>query len=183
MHKRLLVLGLLLRGPQSGYELHRIVAAHGDLYADLKKGNIYYVLDRLASEGLVKSTVEAGARGPRGERIVYRLTPAGRREFERLLREVITTFQPTHSGLDVATTFLATLPRPEARRLLKARRRAVAERRDFTAEQLDQVANRSEFGQLAAAHLLGTMDAELAWIDQALAQLAAAGRGAKSPSH
>jgi hypothetical protein len=34
--------------------------------------------------------------------------------------------------------------------------------------QLDQVTNQSQFGQLAAAHLLGTMDGELSWFDQAL---------------
>jgi DNA-binding PadR family transcriptional regulator len=182
MHKRLLLLGLLLRGPQSGYQLHRIVAAHGDLYADLKKGNIYYVLERLADEGLVKTKVESGTRGRRGERVIYRLTAAGRREFERLLRDVLTTFEPTHSGLDVAISFLANLPRPEARQLLTARRKAVARRRDFTAEQLAQVASQSEFGQLAAAHLLGTIDAELTWLDQALSQLSSKPRGHKNQS-
>ena len=32
--KTLMVLGLLQAGPRHGYELHRIVTAHGTLYAD-----------------------------------------------------------------------------------------------------------------------------------------------------
>ena len=40
MHKVLLLLGLLLQGPRYGYELHQIVRAHGELYADLKKSNL-----------------------------------------------------------------------------------------------------------------------------------------------
>jgi DNA-binding transcriptional ArsR family regulator len=79
VHKRLLLLGLLRHGPLSGYELNRIVRAHGDLYADLKKANIYYLLTRLAEDGLVEVEVQPGARGRRGERLVYRLTAVGKR--------------------------------------------------------------------------------------------------------
>ena len=81
MHKILLLLGLLLRRPLHGYELHRIVRAHGELYADLKKGNLYYLLDRLAAEGYLKVQAEPGTRGARGERVIYELTDQGRARF------------------------------------------------------------------------------------------------------
>ncbi len=89
MHKILLLLGLLLRRPLHGYELHRIVRAHGELYADLKKGNLYYLLDRLAAEGYLKVQAEPGTRGARGERVIYELTDQGRARFKTLLREVL----------------------------------------------------------------------------------------------
>jgi len=58
-----------------GYELHRVVAAHGELYADLKKANVYYLLDRLATDGYVLVRTEPGAPGgARGERLVYEIT-------------------------------------------------------------------------------------------------------------
>ena len=44
LHKSLLILGLLVHRPLHGYELHRIVRAHGELYTDLKKANLYYLL-------------------------------------------------------------------------------------------------------------------------------------------
>jgi len=89
MHKILLILGLLHHGPLHGYELHRIIRAHGELYADLKKANLYYLLDRLAADGYLHVDVEPGARGARGERLVYTLTDAGRDRFDTLLREAL----------------------------------------------------------------------------------------------
>ena len=68
MHKELHILGLLQSGPLTGYDLHRIVVAHGELFTDLKKGNVYYLLERLAARGALQVTAEAGARGPRRDR-------------------------------------------------------------------------------------------------------------------
>ncbi len=89
MHKGLLILGLLHNHPLSGYDLHRIVRAHGELYTDLKKANLYYLLDRLAKDGYVKVRAEPGARGPRGERLVYSSTKKGRERFIELLYEIL----------------------------------------------------------------------------------------------
>src|SRR5713226_7824384 len=100
MHKLLLLLGLLRQGPLYGYELHRIVRAHGELYTDLKKANLYYLLDRLARDGYLDVQVEPGARGPRGERIIYTITAKGREYFEHLLRGVLRTYEPVHTGID-----------------------------------------------------------------------------------
>ena len=86
MHKALLVLGLLQGGPKTGYDLHRIVRAHGELYTDLKKANLYYLLERLAAEGYLEMEAKPGGRGPRRERLVYALTPRGRERFGELLR-------------------------------------------------------------------------------------------------
>ena len=48
--RTLMVLGLLKAGPRHGYELHRIVVAHGSLYADFKKPTLYHLLHRLAMQ-------------------------------------------------------------------------------------------------------------------------------------
>src|SRR5215469_10058101 len=135
MHKLLLLLGLLQRGPLYGYELHRIVRAHGELYADLKKANLYYLLERLTSEGHLSVRAEEGTRGARGERLIYELTDQGRTYFKTLLREVILTFEPAHIGVDTAVMFLATLPHDESLRLLMERRRVVGARREAVAKE------------------------------------------------
>jgi DNA-binding PadR family transcriptional regulator len=129
MHKSLLILGLLVQGPLHGYELHRIVRAHGELYTDLKKANLYYLLDRLAAEGYLTVHAEPGTRGRRGERLVYALTDLGQAHFETLLREVMRTYAPVHTGVDVAVVFLAYVPPAEATILLRERRSSIAERR------------------------------------------------------
>jgi DNA-binding PadR family transcriptional regulator len=173
MHKELLLLGLLRRGPMSGYDLHRIVVAHGDLYADLKKGNVYYLLERLAGEGLLTVQTETKARGPRGERLIYALTAQGRTRFQELLGAVVSTYEPAHMGIEVAVIFLGALPDQEVRALLTRRRVAVQERRAVATNGFGAMPT-GLLEQLAQDHLLALMDAELAWIDRSLARLPSA---------
>ena len=129
MHKELHLLGLLLTGPKTGYQLHRIVVAHGELYTDLKKGNVYYLLERLAESGALRVATEAGAPGPRRERLVYTLTEQGRSRFYELLREVVRTYELAHTGVEVGMVFLPYLDVSEATQLLTERRSAVLDRR------------------------------------------------------
>jgi|SRR5215469_6760687 len=171
MHKLLLLLGLLQQGPLYGYELYQIVRAHGELYADLKKANLYYLLERLASEGYLSMRAEEGTRGARGERLIYELTDQGRIHFKELLREVILTYEPAHIGVDTAVVFLESLPRDESMQLLAERRRIVAGRRDMVAKELAPVVERSPLLHIASDHLLSLIDAELAWIDRSLSYL------------
>lgn len=171
MHKILLLLGLLQNRPLYGYELHRIVRAHGELYADLKKANLYYLLERLASEGYLHVQAKEGARGARGEKLIYELTEQGKAHFKALLREIILTYEPAHTGVDTAVVFLASLPPAEGLQLLTERRRIVAERRGIAAQELASVAESSPLFHIASDHLLCLIDAELAWIDRSLAYL------------
>jgi DNA-binding PadR family transcriptional regulator len=171
MHKVLLLLGLLQGGSLYGYELHRIVRAHGELYADLKKANLYYLLERLASEGYLSVRAEEGARGARGERLIYELTDQGRTHFKTLLREVILTYEPAHTGVDTAVVFLGRLPRAEGMQLLMERRNNVAARRDIVAQELEAVAETNPLFHIASDHLLSLIDAELAWIDRSITYL------------
>jgi DNA-binding PadR family transcriptional regulator len=165
MHKRLIILGLLVAGPLSGYRLHQVAAAHGELYSDLKKPNLYYLLGRMAEEGLLEVRAEAGARGPRRERLVYSLTDAGRRELLDLLRREVREYEPARLGIEAAAVLLDHLPRSEAAELLRERRRAVSAHRRQAADSLGP----AEAGS-AADHVLMLVDAELAWLDRALAR-------------
>ena len=168
MHKRLLLLGFLRERPLTGYEMNRLVAAHGDLFSDLKKGNVYYLLERLAKEGLVSVKSEAGARGPRGERLVYSLTAAGRKEIIALLRSELATYSPVHSGIEVAVMLLDELPKAEARELLQARLDHV----DETATRFRLALGRS--GRTAGSggdHMLLMVDAERRWLERAISRM------------
>lgn len=179
MHKELLLLGLLRPGPMYGYELNRIVLAHGELYRDLKKGNLYYLLDRLAKDGNLSVASEPGARGARGERLIYTITEAGRQHFDTLLREVIRSYEPEHNGVDVAVVFLAHLPPAEALGLLAERRAVVTERRKRMAEELNDPMINNPLRHVAADHLLSQIDAEIAWIERSLAYLREVGWAGK----
>jgi DNA-binding PadR family transcriptional regulator len=169
MHKELHILGLLLSGPKTGYDLHRIVVAHGELFTDLKKGNVYYLLERLAESGALQVTAEAGARGPRRERLIYALTDQGRRRFDELLRTVVRTYEPAHTGIEVGMFFLAHLAVQDAIHLLKERRHSVLQRRAVIVGEEGRVDHLHE--HLAQDHLLALMDAEVAWVERTMQRL------------
>jgi DNA-binding PadR family transcriptional regulator len=171
-HKRLLLLGLLREGPRHGYELNRVVRAHGTIYADLGRANIYYLLERMAGEGLVAVEEVAGARGSRGSRLVYRITDTGRARFTDLLRSELTAYDAIHPGVDVAIVLADSLPRPETIDLLRRRREIVAARQAEITAELAAVPAGALLPKIAADHLRTLVDAELTWIDHALTTLA-----------
>lgn len=169
MHKELLLLGFLQSGPKTGYDLHRIVQAHGDLYTDLKKGNVYYLLERMATEEYVSVVTESGGRGLRRERLIYTLTEGGRQRFQKMLREVLRTFELAHTGVEVGVVFLPYLPSEEAIALLEERRSAVIARRSLVTDPMPLSSHL--YVRLAHDHLRMLMDAELLWIERALESL------------
>jgi DNA-binding PadR family transcriptional regulator len=173
VHKELIILGLLAEQPMHGHELHRIVAAHGELYADLKKANLYHLLRRLHKCGYLRVRTEAGTRGRRGERLHYSLTASGRAYLKSLLHEIVRNYASVHSGIEVATVLLSGVPLPEAIALLRARRQAVLGHKAMLESQFADLKKRGPFAQISADHLIGAADAELAWVDRALRRLRA----------
>lgn len=169
MHKQLLLLAFLLDRHLTGYEVQQLVVAHGDLYSDLKKGNVYYLLGRMERDGLVNVKVVKGARGPRGERLVYSLTRKGRQEMLALLRSELATYQTPHTGIEVAMALLDHLPRAEARRLLEKRLANVESVRHNLVQQLG--GSEAHPGS-AAEHLVMMADAERSWLIRAIAERA-----------
>ncbi len=168
--RTLMLLGLLQRGPLHGYELYRIIVAHGAIYSDFKKPTLYHLLSSLNASGIVEMTSEAGARGRRGERMVYSLTKKGQLLFHELLRSTLGLYQPVHTGLDVAIVFMARLPPAEARALLKERRKSVLARRDLISSEPppSTPGKRIVPAKLAIDHAHGLLDAELAWIEKTI---------------
>lgn len=80
------VLALLAERPAHGYELKgSFEQAIGDQWGGLNIGHLYQILDRLARDGLIES--ERQPQPVKPDRVVHRLTPAGRAELDRWLGE------------------------------------------------------------------------------------------------
>ena len=80
------VLALLADRPAHGYELRSsFEQAVGDQWGGLNIGHLYQILDRLSRDGLIES--ERQPQPVRPDRVVHRLTEAGRAELERWLAE------------------------------------------------------------------------------------------------
>ena len=80
------VLALLAARPRHGYELkHSFEEAVGDQWGGLNIGHVYQIIDRLARDGLIESERQPQPIKP--DRVVHRLTAAGRAELDRWLNE------------------------------------------------------------------------------------------------
>jgi DNA-binding PadR family transcriptional regulator len=80
------VLALLADKPAHGYELKgSFEQAVGDQWGGLNIGHLYQILDRLARDGLIESQRQPQPVKP--DRLVHRITPAGRDELSRWLAE------------------------------------------------------------------------------------------------
>jgi DNA-binding PadR family transcriptional regulator len=80
------VLALLAGKPAHGYELKSsFEQAVGEQWGGLNIGHLYQILDRLSRDGLIESQRQPQPVKP--DRIVHRLTPAGRAELDRWLAE------------------------------------------------------------------------------------------------
>jgi DNA-binding PadR family transcriptional regulator len=80
------VLALLDDKPAHGYELKSsFEQAVGDQWGGLNIGHLYQILDRLSRDGLIES--ERQPQPVKPDRVVHRLTPAGRAELEHWLSE------------------------------------------------------------------------------------------------
>ena len=80
------VLALLATKPAHGYELKgSFEQAVGDQWGGLNIGHLYQVIDRLTRDGLIQS--ERHPQPVKPDRLVHRITPAGREELDRWLNE------------------------------------------------------------------------------------------------
>lgn len=103
------ILGLLLIAPQSLYDLVKNFEAAVSLFYSASSGSIKRALDALLARGAIEvQSQQPGARG----RKVYRVTPAGRAEFDAWM-----TGELTGSDLETAALsrlfFLGLLEEPE----------------------------------------------------------------------
>src|ERR671932_469430 len=93
----LTALRLLHERPMHPYEMARIIQKRRiDVVLALKRGSLYHAVERLEREGLIEAA-ETSREGRRPERTVYRLTEAGRDEYEARLRALTAdvVYEPT----------------------------------------------------------------------------------------
>lgn len=165
MERELLLLGLLRQEEMHGYQLHDFIEQYMQTCVDLKKSTAYYLLDRMEEKGWITGSEER--KGNRPRRQVYRLTPAGEKQFQRLLRENLANHWPVHFAGDVGISFLDTLPAGEALRLLQQRRAALLE----ALAEAQEAPPHAGTLQLLLEHQVAHLEAELSWLESLLGRL------------
>ena len=116
------VLGLLARGPRSGYDIKAAVDRTIRHFWAASYGQIYPELKRLEAAGWIEGS--DGSRGARSRR-VYSITAAGRRELRAWLSGTETRIELRDESL-LRLFFADTLPRGDALGLLSPAERVPA---------------------------------------------------------
>jgi len=117
------VLGLLAEGSSYGYELKAsFEEAIGPQWGELNIGHLYQVLDRLVRDGLV--TRRDVPQRNRPDRVVYRLTKAGREELDRWLAEPLARQSGYRDDFFLKLFVASRLGEPRLREVIRTQRDA-----------------------------------------------------------
>lgn len=163
------LLGLLSRGQQHGYDLKRGYDALFPAARPMAYGQVYAALNRLRDRGLIEEGAVERAGGP--ERTAYRLTAAGRSELEDWMSTADEPPGEVNNPLATKLTVALVAGGPEEGRLFLRRQRAAHTARLRAHTQAKRAAGRSLSEVLAADYAIGHLDADVRWIDDALARL------------
>ncbi len=83
MDLRLVIMGLLMKGPSHGYDLKQTLERELNPFFEVSSAPIYYTLKKLKQEGLVTKWSTVSGRRP--QKYVYSLTARGQEEIKGLL--------------------------------------------------------------------------------------------------
>ena len=130
---------------------------------DIKWGSLYTVVQNLAKAGFLE-VVGSEREGARPERVIYRITAAGRAELVDWTRELLAEPQPERSRYTAALSILAGLPPDEVADLLDQRLRALDQHRDQVRKELaDLVGTLPRLFLIETEYGLAMLDAEAEW--------------------
>lgn len=153
LEQELIILGLLKEKARHGYEIKKQISDFLTYFTDLGYESIYYSLDYLEKQGLVKKIVTSSKKRP--DRYVYSLTDKGRERFGALLQKSFIHIQRPYFGIDISLFFLPYLKQGSARGKLRARLKIL---KKIEANLLKVY---SEFKDKKPAHLLAILEHNL----------------------
>ena len=85
----LIVLGFLRMRPMHGYEIQQLIQqSRMDDWANVLSGSIYYALNKMEQDGLIRA--EAEVRTGNRLRKIYAITEEGEAQFREMVRESLT---------------------------------------------------------------------------------------------
>jgi DNA-binding PadR family transcriptional regulator len=173
MSVRLVILGLLRKGPLHGYEIKHVIEQDMGDWLNIPFGSIYFALGKLRDEGSIREE-QAERAGKRPEKTVYALTVPGEAEFLRLLRETLGGEDRPRFELDQALAFSEAIPRDELAQYFRRRVAALETALGTIADHERAQLGAAEVPRVARAifsHGRFHLEAELAWARETLSAI------------
>jgi len=159
------VLALLREAPMHPYQMQSLLRLrHKDEILALKRGSLYHAIGRLVRDELIQAA-STSREGRRPERTTYSITPAGRKEFTRVLRQIIAVPRRESSEFMAAMSFLVHLTPGEALPRLEERvavlEKQIASRSADVAAAVERVLR---INLVESEYLIAMLTAECAWV-------------------
>ncbi|MGW3960332.1 PadR family transcriptional regulator [Amycolatopsis sp. NPDC005003] len=135
----LAVLSVALERAMHPYEMAAVLKERGkDADMPIKWGSLYTVVANLEKHGFLEA-VESVKDGGRPERTVYRITPAGREEFEDWVRELVGTVDREPPRFKAGLSMIGVLGPDQAISRLRERLEQLEERAEAHRATLEQL--------------------------------------------
>ncbi len=160
MNRELLLLGLLRQSEMHGYKIIEFIERDLAMCTDLKKPTAYFLLDKMAQNGWISWTEER--EGNRPPRRIYQITPDGEAEFQKLLRESLSNYDPIKFADDIGLAFADSLSQAELLDLLQRRRSILL----TLFEAIELAPPHQGFVQFVIDHQRMHLESELRWMDE-----------------
>ncbi|MBC9732402.1 PadR family transcriptional regulator [Nocardioides marmotae] len=160
----LAVLGLLHEGPMHGYELRKRLNLMLGWGRVLSYGSLYPTLKKMLRGNLIEESTSTAVTVSRRPRIVYQVTEAGTREFERLMSEVGPAAWED-DNFDIRFAFFGRTDMEIRLRVLEGRRIRLQERLDRVQRELSMT--EKEVDRYAAElqrHGVESVEREVRWL-------------------
>jgi DNA-binding PadR family transcriptional regulator len=144
---------------------------HKDEILALKRGSLYHAIGRLVRDELI--TAKSTSRnGRRPERTTYAITPSGRKEFNRVLRNIIATPRRESSEFMAAMSFLVHLTPAESLPRLEERARHLENEIALHATGITAAsAYVLRINLVESEYLIAMLKAELAWVRNLISEI------------
>ncbi|HYZ18286.1 MAG TPA: PadR family transcriptional regulator [Gaiellaceae bacterium] len=165
------VLGLLTRGPMSGYDLKKAIDGSVGYFWGPAKSQIYAVLPRLVEAGYATSRKVAQSQRP--DKQVYRITALGREALRRWIEDTPTPPEPDRNTL-LLKLFFGEVSSPDVLAEHVRERRESAQRLKDELEVIDAAPHDAEldfYSNLTRRYGHRWADAVIAWADEAEREL------------
>jgi DNA-binding PadR family transcriptional regulator len=166
------VLALLREAPMHPYQMQSLLRErHKDEILALKKGSLYHAIGRLVRAELIFAK-DTSRNGRRPERTTYAITPAGRKELIRALRQIVAVPQRESSEFMAAMSFLVHLTPAEAIPRLEERCHHLEQQIAAFSSSLAAVTERvARINLVESEYLVAMLKAELTWIRNLIAEM------------
>ncbi|WP_332909221.1 PadR family transcriptional regulator [Nocardia asteroides] len=168
----LAILSVMVERPMHRYEIAATLRSHGkDQDMDIKWGSLYTVVRNMEKAGFLE-IVGSERAGARPERVIYRITEAGRKELVDWTRDLVARPQREQSRFVAGLSVLAVLSPDEVVSLLEQRAAALENTLAEIRAQVGAVEGLPRLFLIETEFGVAMLEAELGWVRGLCAELA-----------